>query len=81
MLRFEFRSVFDQFTSSVRVQISSSHFGCRFKYGSWSFGSGFGSHVSFAKYNEKVFHCELNVNEYICVFNKLMINEVDGQQS
>jgi len=28
MLQFGFRSVMDQFTSSVQVQISSSHFGC-----------------------------------------------------
>ena len=42
-------SVMDRFTSGVRVQIGSSYFGCRFGYGSGSFGSGFGSRVSFAR--------------------------------
>jgi len=49
MLEFRFRSVMDRVTSSVRVQIDSFHFGCRFGYGSWSFGSSFRSQVGFAK--------------------------------
>ena len=41
-----YNSGFVRFTSGVRVQIGSSHFGCRFRYGSGSFGSGFGSRIS-----------------------------------
>lgn len=80
MLQFGFRSVFDRFPSSVRVQISLSHFGCLFEYEFRLFGSGFRSHVSFAEYNEKVFHCELNVGQYICVFNKLMSIGICGNE-
>ena len=49
ILQFGFPAVMDRFTSGVRVQIGSSHFGCRFGYGFGSFGSGFGSRVSFAR--------------------------------
>ena len=48
VLEFRIRSIMDQVTSGVRVQINSSHFGCQFGYGSGLFGSGFSSRVSFA---------------------------------
>ena len=41
-INFGFRSVMDRFTSGVRVQIGSAHFGCRFGYGFGSIGSGSG---------------------------------------
>ena len=49
LVNFGFRSVMDRFTSGVRVQIGSAHFGCRFGYGSGLIGSGFGFRVSFAR--------------------------------
>lgn len=49
MLQFGFCSVIDRFTSGVRVQIGSSHFGCWFGYRSESFGSGFESQFNFTR--------------------------------
>jgi len=49
MLQFGFRSVVDQFTSGVPVQIDSSHFGWRLGYGSRSFDLGFGYQVNFIR--------------------------------
>ena len=48
-VNFGFRLVMNRFTSGVRVQISSTHFGCWFGYGTGSIGSGFEFRVSFTR--------------------------------